>query len=179
MKNILSILIMLLYSSGVYCIELYAVPIKEDYLLGENIEIVITIENNSSIRRAVPLLFACPGTHLSFHFYGEPRRPKWRCRARMSDSEVVWLYPGGKYKATIDLSDYYTLEKGQYSLHATYSTTFRLACHPCVEHPSKCEPDALRRLKRTACPTCNKYPSMREVVWCGNIRSQRFTIYVR
>jgi len=153
MRGLLFISILFFYASSTYSLDLFAEPTKQHYRLGEKIEVLITIENRTSTRTAIPLVFACPRTQLIFEFFGERKLgPSWLCRRPIIDVDVVWIYPGGKYEGVIDINDYHILTKGQYTLRAVYFAHYDgRACNQSV-----------RCLKCDECHTCNKYPFMSE-----------------
>jgi len=202
MKMPLLISMMLFYSAHVYSLELYARPAKQRYLPGEGVEIILTVENNSPMRMAVPLKFSiqCPGSHLTFGLTGEERSLVHTVSCKIiriiSDASILWLYPGGKYTTVVRLSvspyppasgeppateeDLPSAEEIEASfLYPRFQVRDQHGARGWLEEGQH----SLYALyditaEKIECPVCEKYPSFRKELWHGSIQSESFTIHI-
>jgi len=164
MKVLLFASIMFFYSAGVYSLEIYAQPVKQHYLPGEKVGIIVTLENRSSTRVAVPLRYTnseCPDPFMGFVFSGRLLEPIVECASRIRVIDTLWLYPGGKYTLFIkDLNHNYRLPDGQHSVTVAFYTKSHGTCD------ARCG------------ATCKRYPPLRRELWCGTIYSESFVIRI-
>jgi len=142
-----------------YSIEFSAVPMKQSYHMGEDIQVTLTIANDTDERVAVPIVMVCE-TFLYYNFSPEPRDSE-RVRLiapifdlQLSEENILWLFPGGKFRSMININDCYQLQKGSYSI------SYALLMYQSI------------------CDMCEKYYSMGWTVLNGVLQSNMFTIEI-